>query len=513
MTRPLRLESHGAPVYASVDVVFVHGFGADARSTWTWEPPSPAETKSIAPRPEPLVRPRFHWPAALAQTRQEARIWALDYDAPLSSIEEAEGFRHALAERLPQMLDLLANSGIGDRPVVWVGHSLGGLTVKLILRAAAEAARAELRSIAERTYAVVFLATPHQAGSLAAMSAFLPRLAQGAAPVLPVSGLAKPPPEPGLGARFLARVREMFWPAPKGPAPQSNEALLRDATDWYRQFAARQGVVTRAYHEVHRSAGTVVVEPGSADPGVAGCASVPVDDADHAGIARPDSPAAPVFRCVAHLVDQAAGFADAGARVAVYGREIAEVVKAMKANGAFAEIREPPRSLADVPEHGQLRLTFAIGFLRRCRQLIDAGQLRIEDDRAEQGQASNNDLDKMLLYAWHEQRLRLALRKARELVEDEAARVRNQRQPALIPLYRAAAGLNRALGDELPAEFAHELRALAGQIESRAEAERIDAAGATRAVLRRLAQKLDGLQRGADERNAGQDEPPDSAAV
>lgn len=107
--------------------------------------------------------------------------------------------------------------------------------------------------------------------------------------------------------------------------------------------------------------------------------------------------------------------------------------------------------------------------------------------------------------------MRLALRQARELVEDEAARVRNQRRPALIPLYRAAAGLNRALGDELPAEFAHELRALAGQIESRAEAEHIDPAGATRAVLQRLAQKLDGLQRGTDEQNAGQDESPDPA--
>jgi DNA polymerase III delta prime subunit len=135
----------------------------------------------------------------------------------------------------------------------------------------------------------------------------------------------------------------------------------------------------------------------------------------------------------------------------------------------------------------------------------------VEDARADQGQASSNDLDKMLLYAWHEHRLRLAVRKARELVEDEAARVRSQRQPALIPLYRAAAGLSRALGDELPAEFAHELRALAREIDERAEAERIDAVGAARAVLRRLADKLDGLQRGADPEDAGPPEPPASA--
>jgi hypothetical protein len=510
MTRPLRLESHGAPAWAAVDVVFVHGFGLDARTTWTWEPPDAGARELDPPIAGPDARPPLRWPSALAEERPQARVWALDYDAPLGALKQAEGFRHALVEHLPQMLDLLANSGIGTRPVVWVGHSLGGLTVKMILRAAAEAARADWRAIADRTYAVVFLATPHQAGSLAALNAVLPRLVPGAAPVLPVSGLPSPPTKPGLGARFRARLKEIFWPAPKGPAPQSNEALLRDATDWYGQFAARQGVFTRAYHEARKTAGLIAVEPGSADPGVTGCASVPVDDADHADIARPDSTAAPVFRCVTHLADQAAGFADAGGRVAVFEREIAEVVKAMKANGAFAEVREPPHSLADVPEQGLLRLSFAIGFFRRCRQLIEAGQLRVEDARAEQGQASSNDLDKMLLYAWHEHGLRKSVRKARELVEDEAARVRSQRQPALIPLHRAAAGLSRALGDELPSEFAHELRALAGQIEARAEAERIDAAGATRAALRRLADKLDGLHRGAEPEEPGEPGPPAS---
>jgi hypothetical protein len=507
MTRPLRLESHGAPGYAAVDVVFVHGFGLDARSTWTWEPPSAAETPSIPPRPGPSGPPPFHWPSVLAEARPEFRIWTLDYDAPLAALKQPEGFRHALAERLPQMLDLLANSGIGTRPVVWVGHSLGGLTLKLILQAARMAPRARWGHIAGRTFAVVFLATPHEAASLASLNAVLPRLVPGAQPVLPVSGLPKPPPKPSLGARFRARLKEIFWPSPKGPAPQSNEALLRDAGEWYREYAAKHGVETRSYHEAQKTAGLIAVEPGSADPGVTGCASLPVDDADHADIARPDSTAAPVFRCVTHLADQAAGFADAGGRVAVFEREIAEVVKAMKANGAFAEVREPPRSLADVPEQGQFRLIFGIAYLRACRQLIEAGQLRVEDARAAQGQASSNDLDKMLLYAWHEHGLRKSVRKARELVEDEAARVRIQRQPALIPLYRAAAGLSRALGDELPPEFAHELRALAGQIEARAEAERIDAAGATRAALRRLADKLDGLHRGTEPEEPGEPGP------
>lgn len=67
-----------------------------------------------------------------------------------------------------EFLKRLANSNVGqDRPVVWVGHSMGGLLVKSIIVQAASSDDPAVRRIAHNSRAIMFLGTPHRGSSVA----------------------------------------------------------------------------------------------------------------------------------------------------------------------------------------------------------------------------------------------------------------------------------------------------------------------------------------------------------
>ncbi|WP_165768539.1 putative lipase [Sandarakinorhabdus cyanobacteriorum] len=54
-----------------------------------------------------------------------------------------------------------------------MGHSLGGLLIKSILRKSREASDQGLRAISDATRLVVFIATPHCGASLASIGKFV----------------------------------------------------------------------------------------------------------------------------------------------------------------------------------------------------------------------------------------------------------------------------------------------------------------------------------------------------
>lgn len=65
-------------------------------------------------------------------------------------------------------MDRIAASGVGNsRPVVWIGHSMGGLLTKLILLKSLDSNEPHLQQMAMNTKGIVFLGTPHRGSSIA----------------------------------------------------------------------------------------------------------------------------------------------------------------------------------------------------------------------------------------------------------------------------------------------------------------------------------------------------------
>lgn len=54
-----------------------------------------------------------------------------------------------------------------DRPVVWIGHSMGGILTKLILMKAKDSTDSKAQQIAKNTNSIVFLGVPHRGSPIA----------------------------------------------------------------------------------------------------------------------------------------------------------------------------------------------------------------------------------------------------------------------------------------------------------------------------------------------------------
>lgn len=143
-------------------VVLVHGLCSDSSSAWT---------------KNDITWPRDLLPHSLGYCN--ARILTFSYAAEgfLSANTRTHGVRtFTCAESL---LSDLRDYRIMDpkRPIIFVGHSLGGLVIKSAL------VHANIRNqvygiIAECTKAIVFFSTPHQGSDNAAWDAFFTSLDQ-----------------------------------------------------------------------------------------------------------------------------------------------------------------------------------------------------------------------------------------------------------------------------------------------------------------------------------------------
>ncbi len=129
------------------DVVFVHGLDGDA--TTTWHPPK---------------KPDDFWPKWLGADCPDVGVWSLGY--AVSSMAW-KGHAMPLVDRATNVLDLFDLDGIGQRPTVFVCHSLGGLLIKQILRQAWDSKNPDLKAVAEQTHVIVFLSTPHSGADMA----------------------------------------------------------------------------------------------------------------------------------------------------------------------------------------------------------------------------------------------------------------------------------------------------------------------------------------------------------
>ncbi|XP_032881532.1 protein SERAC1 isoform X2 [Amblyraja radiata] len=146
------------------DVLFIHGLLGAAFKTWRQKDCSDMEDKN--------GDYTECWPKAwLAADCPNLRILTVEYDTQLSDWRSkcpVENERKSLAYRGRELLTKLKAAGVGDRPVVWVAHSMGGLLVKKILLDASE--DPEMKSVVQNTQGIVFYSVPHSGSHLAEYS-------------------------------------------------------------------------------------------------------------------------------------------------------------------------------------------------------------------------------------------------------------------------------------------------------------------------------------------------------
>ncbi|KAJ5981898.1 hypothetical protein N7522_013526 [Penicillium canescens] len=156
-------EPEGNDAEAEIDIVAVHGLGGDSFETWTHQ-----QTKCLWLRDLLPESKKF----------KNARIMTFGYDAsaftgPLKS-------RHAriftFAQTLLSDLDDVRTSDTESvRPIIFIGHSLGGIVIKTAL-IYAHNHQAQFEGILNSTKAIIFFATPHQGSDSAVWATYLGHL-------------------------------------------------------------------------------------------------------------------------------------------------------------------------------------------------------------------------------------------------------------------------------------------------------------------------------------------------
>lgn len=239
----------GVPV---ADVIFVHGLRAFRGNP-------DADWRSRAGDPDAF------WPKWLEEDVHGVRVGRLTYSAAAS---QWFGRAMHLEDRATNLLAVLRARGIGDRPIIFVTHSLGGVVVKQMLFQSHTRGGAD-GLVAAACRAVVFLATPHTGSALASLVKSMRILRAGSA--------------------IRALVRD-------------NAHLMHLARDYRAWAAQRSDVQHLVMYETRPVGGAVlVVPPGSADPGIADAILLPVG-ADHFDIALPASRDSFVYEQVVRLV-------------------------------------------------------------------------------------------------------------------------------------------------------------------------------------------------------------------
>lgn len=227
------------------NIVFVHGLSGDQLGTWCCEGSDEL------------------WPSWLGQKFPRLAVYTFGYAANVFAKNDQDLF-----ERATSALDLFAAKGFGKCPLIFVGHSLGGLLIKSILRKANESSDQGLVAIADMTRLVVFIATPHTGASLAAIGTFvLPHLVSDKVELL-----------------------------------ANKTGVLDDLKQAYRDFVDKKAnLQTVVYYEKLKTHKHLIVDRDSSDPGVAKVTPVAVDK-NHISICKPDNQNDPVYLGVAHRV-------------------------------------------------------------------------------------------------------------------------------------------------------------------------------------------------------------------
>ncbi|XP_045699761.1 protein SERAC1 isoform X2 [Phyllostomus hastatus] len=149
------------------DVLFVHGLMGAAFKTWRQQDSDEVLTDKVS---EAESRYMTCWPKSwLAEDCPALRIISVEYDTSLSDWRaRCPMERKSIAFRSKELLRKLRAAGVGDRPMIWVSHSMGGLLVKKMLLEASQ--KPETSPVVNNTRGIIFYSVPHHGSHLAEYS-------------------------------------------------------------------------------------------------------------------------------------------------------------------------------------------------------------------------------------------------------------------------------------------------------------------------------------------------------
>ena len=195
-----------------VDIVFVHGLLGGPAFTWRQEPPlsdsskkygahaeipqhssrqdkinnaASSDNTAVNSQSQGSQTPKGNlinhdqvayskcWPKDwLAKDCPNVRILTIEYDTSLSDWAPKCPYgkkKRTLHARSAELLEKLQQAGIGQRPIIWIGHSMGGLLIKKMLLAADK--NPAINDVVNKTIGIVFFSVPHKGSRLASMAA------------------------------------------------------------------------------------------------------------------------------------------------------------------------------------------------------------------------------------------------------------------------------------------------------------------------------------------------------
>ena len=249
-----------------LDVVFIHGLAGDAWTTWMSDPDDDST----------------FWPDWLAEKFPNLGIWTVGYAADPS---RWKGESMPIADQGTNLVNALQLDGIGERPAVFITHSLGGILAKQLLRHAASYGVDRWKRIADSTAGMVFLGTPHSGADIANFVTFV-----------------------GAALRLNESVKEL----------KAHGSRLRDLHNWFRAYHGDHPFPVRTFCEKRKvrlrlrlfgrlpiklPKGVLVVNQTSAEPNIAGEVAVPLPE-DHISICKPPNRKADMYRGVLALINE-----------------------------------------------------------------------------------------------------------------------------------------------------------------------------------------------------------------
>jgi tetratricopeptide (TPR) repeat protein len=221
----------------SANVIFIHGLGGDPYATWRYG-----------------LAGDGLWPKWLAADVPGLAIYSLGYEAAVS---RWRGAAMHLPDRAKNVLEqFLVQPDLAQGALYLIGHSLGGLVIKQLLRTAESEAkfRPEAAELLARVEKIAFFGTPHA----------------------------------GAGQATLGdRLRILVRPSEATSSLVRNDPYLRNLNNWYRDWANGRAVPHLILSETQPTRFLGMLVPAdTSDPGLANVHAVPIG-ANHIGICKP----------------------------------------------------------------------------------------------------------------------------------------------------------------------------------------------------------------------------------